>query len=335
VPATAANCIGWHTGPVTIHWIPGSNVAQVGGNCSDQAFSQDTAGLPVTCAVKNLSDSIITQLTVTIRIDATPPTVTGFTPERPPDHDGWWNHPVSFAFGGTDATSGIAGCDVVPYAGPDGAAAQVSGGCTDKAGNRATQAFGVQYDASPPGLTDVTAKPGNRAVTVDWTAAPDAVRSQLVRTPGEAGAPSTVLFDGTSNAFKDTAVTNGAAYRYTVSVYDAAGNAASTTVNATPSLLYALRPARNARLKRPPVLRWPPVTRARYYNVQLFRGKRKILSAWPTGHRLRLHRSWTFGGRQFRLKPGRYHWFVWPGFGARAARHYGPLLAHSSFSMRR
>jgi hypothetical protein len=181
----------------------------------------------------------------------------------------------------------------------------------------------------------VKAQAGNRAVTVRWTASPDTVVSQLVRTPGVAGAPSSMLLQGTSDAFRDVGVKNGKAYRYTISAYDAAGNAASTTVSATPSLIYALAPARNARLKRPPVLRWPPVTGARYYNVQLFRGKRKVLSAWPTGHRLRLHRSWTFRGRVVRLKRGHYRWFVWPGFGARAARHYGPLLAHSSFSMRR
>jgi hypothetical protein len=338
LPATAANCPTWHTGPVRIAWAwdPFSADAS-GGNCSTQTFSQDTAGLLVSCKVTNLDplDPTSTEQTALIRIDATPPTVTGIEPARPPDHDGWWNQPVAFTFEGTDATSGIAGCDVVPYSGPDGAAAAVTGGCRDKAGNRATQAFAVKYDASPPGLADVTAQPGNRAVTIRWAASSDAVLTQLVRTPGVGGAPSSVLLEGANNTFKDIAVTNGAAYRYTVTAYDAAGNVASTTVSATPSLLYALAPARNARLKRPPVLRWPPVTRASYYNVQLFRGKRKILSAWPTRHSLRLHRSWTYRGRKFRLKPGHYRWFVWPGFGARAARHYGPLLAHSSFSMRR
>jgi hypothetical protein len=335
LPSTAANCYAWHTGPVTINWKVDVNAMVISGNCLTQTFSRDTAGLPVSCGIEDLTDHSITQLTAMIRIDSTPPAVTGMEAARPPDHDGWWNQPVAFTFEGTDATSGIAGCDVVPYSGPDGAAAEVTGGCRDKAGNQATQAFAVQYDASPPGLTDVTAQPGNRAVTIRWVASPDTVLTQLVRTPGVGGAPSTVLPEGSNNTFKDIAVTNGAAYRYTVTAYDAAGNAASTTVSATPSLLYALAPARNARLKRPPVLRWPPVTRARYYNVQLFRGKRKILSAWPTRHSLRLHRSWTFRGRVVRLKRGHYRWFVWPGFGARAARHYGPLLAHSSFSMRR
>jgi hypothetical protein len=334
LPATPTDCYAWHTGPVKIAWTWELGAQPVGGNCTIQTLSQDTAGAPVACEVQDLN-GFKTALTAIIRIDSTPPTVTGFVPARPPDHDGWWNRPLALTFQGTDATSGIAGCDVVPYSGPDGAAAAVTGGCRDKAGNQATQGFAIQYDASPPGLADVTAKPGNRAVTIRWTASPDTVLSQLVRTPGVGGAPSSVLPGGPNNTFKDIAVTNGTAYRYTVTAYDAAGNAASTTVSATPSLLYAVAPARNARLKHPPVLRWPPVTGARYYNVQLFRGKRKILSAWPTGHRLRLHRSWTFRGRVVRLKRGHYRWFVWPGFGARAARHYGPLLAHSSFSMRR
>jgi hypothetical protein len=337
LPATAPNCYAWHTGPVKLAWDWDQTLAApiIAGTCSIQTFSQDTAGLPVSCAVKDLFDLSTTEQTAVIRIDSTPPTVAGFEAARAPDHDGWWNHPVAFAFKGTDGTSGIAQCDVVPYAGPDGAAAEVSGGCRDKAGNQAAQAFAVKYDASPPGLADVTATPRNRAATIRWTASPDTVLSQLVRMPGVAGAPSSMLLEGTANAFTDAAVTNGTAYRYTVSVYDAAGNAASTTVSATPSLVYALAPVRDARLKLPPMLRWPPVTSARYYNVQLFRGKRKILSAWPTGHRLRLHRSWSFHGRRYRLKPGHYRWFVWPGFGARAARHYGPLIAQSSFSMRR
>jgi hypothetical protein len=337
LPATAANCYSWHTGPVKIAWDWNQTLAVpvLAGTCSIQTVSQDTAGLPVSCEVQDLNDLSTTKLTAVIRIDSTPPTVTGIEPARSPDSDGWWNQPVAFTFEGTDATSGIADCDVVPYSGPDGAGAQVSGGCRDKAGNRSTQAFTVKYDASPPGLTDVTAKPGNRAVTVHWTASSDTVLSQLVRTPGVGGAPSSVLYGGTNTTFKDIAVTNGAAYRYTVTAYDAADNTASTTVSATPSLVYALAPAHNARLKRPPVLRWPAVTGARYYNVQLFRGKRKVLSAWPAGHSLRLHRSWSFGGRQFRLTPGRYRWFVWPGFGARAGRHYGPLIAQSAFSVRR
>jgi hypothetical protein len=69
--------------------------------------------------------------------------------------------------------------------------------------------------------------------------------------------------------------------------------------------------------------------------VQLFRGKHKILSAWPAVRHLRLHRTWRFHGRRRHLKAGHYRWFVWPGFGARAAHRYGPLVAHLGFYIER
>ena len=33
------------------------------------------------------------------------------------------------------------------------------------------------------------------------------------------------------------------------------------------------------------------------------------------------------------LSPGSYRWYVWPGFGARAAVDYGELLGFSSFTI--
>ena len=37
------------------------------------------------------------------------------------------------------------------------------------------------------------------------------------------------------------------------------------------------------------------------------------------------------GGRRYRLTPGRYRWYVWPGLGARSAKRYGSVLGSSSF----
>jgi hypothetical protein len=64
--------------------------------------------------------------------------------------------------------------------------------------------------------------------------------------------------------------------------------------------------------------------------VQLWRNGR-ILSAWPGNASLRLPKSWSYGGRRYRLQPGRYRWFVWPGFGPRAAKKYGRLIGSSTF----
>jgi hypothetical protein len=52
--------------------------------------------------------------------------------------------------------------------------------------------------------------------------------------------------------------------------------------------------------------------------VQLFRNRRKILSAWASRPRYRLKLRWSHGGERRRLAPGRYRWAVWPGFGPRS-----------------
>jgi hypothetical protein len=84
---------------------------------------------------------------------------------------------------------------------------------------------------------------------------------------------------------------------------------------------------------KPPVLRWKAVSRARYYNVQLYRGGHLVLSAWPTRSALHLQSAWRYGNRPRHLDPGLYRWYVWPGYGARSLRHYGKLLGRSEFTI--
>jgi hypothetical protein len=80
--------------------------------------------------------------------------------------------------------------------------------------------------------------------------------------------------------------------------------------------------------KKAPLLRWTAVRGASYYNFQLYRGGKKILSIWPTHASVQLKSSWRFDGRRYRLTPGRYRWYVWPGFGPLAADRYGPAIGH-------
>jgi hypothetical protein len=73
-------------------------------------------------------------------------------------------------------------------------------------------------------------------------------------------------------------------------------------------------PRDDAVVSRPPLLRWTAVPAATHYNVQLWRGNRKVLSRWPARPHLQLHRSWRYHGRRYSLRPARYRWYVWPGY---------------------
>src|SRR5919109_66561 len=99
--------------------------------------------------------------------------------------------------------------------------------------------------------------------------------------------------------------------------------------NVAASALFA--PAAGARVTSPPLLRWRPVRRATYYNIQLYRAGRKLLTAWPRRTRFQLRSSWRFAGREQRLTPGTYRWYVWPGYGPTSARKYGRMLGTSTF----
>jgi hypothetical protein len=266
--------------------------------------------------------------TVWIGIDRTAPQVLGLQPDRPPDYNGWYNHPVGFNFQAADATSGVASCSSTSYGGPDGAGIQIGGSCRDVAGNTGLGSFPINYDATPPAVPEVTAVPRNRRVILSWPAQPDTLAHVARIDPAGRQA---LLFYGAGGTFTDRKLRNGRRYRYVVTLIDQAGNQAADRASAVPTGSPLLSPIRGARVSRPPLLVWKPVRRARYYNVQLVRNGRKVLSRWPGVAKLQLRRTWRFAGRDRRLVRGRYCWRVWPGFGNRLQRRYGKLLGTSCF----
>jgi hypothetical protein len=188
---------------------------------------------------------------------------------------------------------------------------------------------------TPPSLS-VTFEPADHLAGLSWHAAAGPAPLawvQVSRSPGLKGAAGSVLStDGGDTGFNDGRVRNGTAYTYTITAADQAGNVTQRTVTITPGIRL-LSPASGARLKNPPTLRWTAIPKASYYNVQLFRGS-KILSAWPTKASLTLSRVWRFGGKRHRLAPGRYHWYVWPGYGPQRNAHYGHAIGNATFVIR-
>lgn len=323
---------GWWVGPVVVRWTVTGDAQSSNGCDAAVLIKDDTPGTTRTCSVTWADNSTTQTTTATIRIDQTPPVATVASPSRPPDAGGWFNHPVTIAWSGTDNLTAQPVCATTTYGGPDNAAAALTGTCRDDAGNvSAPLAFGLSYDATPPTLAPPVGVAGHRTATLTWKASPDASAITVTRSPGVARAAKSVVYQGAGHRFVDRRLRDEVTYHYVVTATDAAGNAVQQAVAVTPGRLTA--PAPRARLTAPPLLGWVAVPGARYYNVQLFRGTRKVLSVWPTAHRLRLTRTWRFEGRRMRLAPGTYRWFVWPGYGRRAQQRYGRLLGHRTFTV--
>ena len=136
-----ADCASWHTSDVTVTWSTG---------CPATTITSDTAGTPVACTASDGATTIT--VTVTVRKDATPPSVRG-KPARGPDSNGWYNGPLAVEFEGGDALSGVDSCTSGSYSGPDSGEAKVTGSCTDYAGNRGTTTLELKYDATAPKAT--------------------------------------------------------------------------------------------------------------------------------------------------------------------------------------
>ncbi len=208
---------------------------------------------------------------------------------------------------------------------------------TDAVGNTGpTASYGWWVDATAPETT-LGARPRSRTTTLSASFTFSASEQPTFQCKLDASA-----FVACSSP-KTYARLRRSAHTFEVRAIDAAGN-----VDPSPAVLRwtiaavarrakasspLLAPRVGARVASAPLLVWRPVARASYYNVQIFRGKTKVLSAWPTRARFRLHARWTYLGRQQRLAPGTYRWFIWPRLGRGAKGRYGALLGQSTFTV--
>ncbi len=75
-----------------------------------------------------------------------------------------------------------------------------------------------------------------------------------------------------------------------------------------------------------PVLRWRGAAGARSYNVQVFRGARRVLNAWTRRAGLRVPDGVLDQGRS-------YVWVVWPSPDVRPRGRFGPPVGRSTFAV--
>lgn len=205
------------------------------------------------------------------------------------------------------------------------------------AGTSLDPTVGSLPDQKAPGdVTRPRSKVGNRSVTLRWVLPddPDFAYVLVTRAVGERAptAGEKVVYQGRGTSYTDTKLKNGVEYRYVIATFDRAGNrSAGVAVVVVGKRILLIRPAEDAVVVPPVKLAWARTANAKYYNVQLYRGKRKLLSAWPNRASLVLGKRWVYDKRAYQLRPGRYRWYVWPGFGKRADAKYGPALGSSTF----
>jgi hypothetical protein len=317
---------GWYNHAVQLA-ASGSDGASGVSSCGSPSYGgPDSRGAALTATCTDVAGNAASR-SVSIRYDATAPTVTAEL-ARGPDANGWYNGAVKLATTGTDATSGIDACTSPTYGGPDAASASLTGTCRDVAGNPSSRTVGLRYDATPPRLTGLTVASRNGFLIVSWTASGDATSVTVERSRGK-GSAEKLVYRGSGRSAVDRGLRNGVDYRYLVTAVDVAGNRKTLAADGIPRALRA--PAEGARVKGTPTLSWWGVAKADYYNVQVYRGRLKVLSLWPVLEKLMLQRTWRYAGRSFELVPGRYRWYVWPGLGERKLNRYGPMLGGGTF----
>lgn len=187
--------------------------------------------------------------------------------------------------------------------------------------------------SAPAAVLNLKADAGDGRVRLSWQI-PSGVDHVVVSRALTAGGDSQVVYTGSAESFTDRGVVNDLEYRYVVvSVNGNGDTSAGVATVALPKRTLLKTPRDGARLRKAPRLVWVSNSEANYYNVQLFRGDRKILSTWPVKTSFQLKKNWKYEGHAFKLSPGVYRWYVWPGFGARKAVDYGELLGFSTFQI--
>ena len=152
-PSRAADVNGWYNHPVAISFT-GSDQTSGIDSCTTTTYrrpGQRERGAVGHMQGQSGQREPPVPLRAEIRRDR--PVRYGRAARAGGERAGWFNRPIGFDVQGTDATSGIANCPSVTYAGPDSASAGFTGTCSDRAGNSAARPFTLKYDGTAPAVT--------------------------------------------------------------------------------------------------------------------------------------------------------------------------------------
>jgi HYR domain len=206
---------------------------------------------------------------------------------------------------------------------------------TNSIGNINQASYDWIVDRTPPdAVAGFSARAAHLRVSLAWTKPIDVdyERVRIWRKRGAAGVWKRLADRAAADSFVDRDVRNHVLYRYRIQSLDTAGNLSSRAeVEAWPSPIVS--PGYHAVVHQPPLVDWRSAPRATYYNMQVWRDGKKILSVWPARSQYRLRSSWTFQGRRHMFSKGRVAVYVWPGYGSKAAVRYGPLYGRTVFTV--
>ena len=296
---------------------------------------QRAAILIILASVTALGASVLGPA-VAVGADVPAPTLTGTAGDN-----GWFRSDVTVKWAPSyDATT--KGCDGQHLL-TDTVGTTLTCIASDLSGDSVSRTVTVHIDQTPP--TAVVATPARppdvspfytAPLPISWSATDPTSGIATCTTltyagpDGPAVAPTGTCRDRAGNVSAPLPFTFG--YNTTppapvLTVAPIASQAVATGTSVTPTKTKA-----KAKAKRP-TLTWRARPNVKYYNLQLFRNGRKILSAWPTVAHYTLKPSWRYHGHPYKLTAGRYRWYVWPGYGPRAAHRYGRLLAKGAVTV--
>jgi len=151
---------GWYSGDVAVSWsVTDAESTITSPACAATTIAADTLGQTVTCTATSAGGT--NSQSITIKRDATAPTITG-APTTSPNANGWYNSDVTVSYTASDSLSGIATLPSSTVISTDGASQSTSQTVTDLAGNSATATIsGINLDKTAPTIT----APSNIVVT--------------------------------------------------------------------------------------------------------------------------------------------------------------------------